>query len=114
MYLPFSFKAGFYVYVETSQPAKPGQKTRIISPDVQPSPTGHKCVTFWYYMYGRSVATLNMYVQTGAALPTTATWKRTGAQGRQWKSATVDVASKVVFNVSDDVVLLTVTFLLKY
>ena len=88
-----------YMLRQASQPnqaRKPESSVQTCSQAQQATNASLSGIT----MYGRSVATLNMYVQTGAALPTTATWKRTGAQGRQWKSATVDVASKVVFNVS--------------
>ena len=81
-------------YVEGSNPHIKGQKTRIISPDVQPSATGHKCVKFWYSMYGMTVYILNLYVQTGNTLSRSPIWRKITAQGRPWKMATVDVASQ--------------------
>lgn len=57
------------------------------------------CLKFWYYMYGRNVDSLNVYVQAGVVLPSQPVWKRTGTQGRRWNLASVDISAKTVFNV---------------
>jgi hypothetical protein len=91
---------GSYIYMEASNPAKPGNKVRLVSPQVSPSSSGHKCMTFYYYMYGRHVAQLNVYVQTGLSFPGSKVWTRQGTKGRKWIKGTVDITSRSLFNVS--------------
>lgn len=91
---------GSYIYMEASNPAKPGNKVRLVSPQVSPSNSQHKCMTFYYYMYGRHVAQLNVYVQTGLSFPGNKVWTRQGTKGRKWIKGTVDITSRSVFNVS--------------
>ncbi|XP_067654504.1 MAM and LDL-receptor class A domain-containing protein 1-like [Haliotis asinina] len=50
-------------------------------------------------MYGSNVGALNVYVQTGAAIPSTPTWKRTGTQGTHWLMGQFSVNVKTPFNV---------------
>ncbi|XP_078334103.1 MAM and LDL-receptor class A domain-containing protein 1-like [Crassostrea virginica] len=90
---------GYYIYTEASAPAKPGHKAQLISPNVQPGGQGQMCLTFWYFMYGRNVDNLNVYVQAGLVLPSQPVWKRSGTQGLQWQMATVNIRSRSVFNV---------------
>lgn len=76
-------------------------KARLISPDVQVTPTSRsKCLTFWYNMYGRQVYRLSVYVKAGNTLPSQPLWRKSGTQGTQWKQQTLTVSSVSVFNVS--------------
>ncbi|KAK7473655.1 hypothetical protein BaRGS_00035133, partial [Batillaria attramentaria] len=87
--------AGYYMFIETSSPRHPGDKARLISPQV--SGTAH-CVKFWYLMWGDHVATLNVYSRTGPSLGNPV-FTRSGTQGRNWLSASVDISSNVPFQV---------------
>ncbi|ESO97870.1 hypothetical protein LOTGIDRAFT_152977 [Lottia gigantea] len=93
-----TFGGGYYVYIETSNPRKPNDKSRIMSPTI--TPKGVQCVTFWYHMYGRSVNRLNMYAQAGSNLGTPV-WTKKGTQGNKWIQAKVDMTYtkqyKIVF-----------------
>lgn len=91
---------GYYVFIETSGRTR-GDKARLISPQVQASTTGNKCLTFWYNMYGQHVDTLNMFVQYGLDLPNSATWSLRGTQGNTWKQVSVTITATKVFNVSN-------------
>ena len=95
----FYLSGGQYVYIETSSRAV-GAKARLISPSVQPSAQGSKCLTFWYHMYGQHVDKLNVYVQYGLSLPSSATWSQQGTQGNTWKQEKLTVQANKVFNVS--------------
>lgn len=86
--------------MEASAPALPGHKVRLVSPQVSPSSTGHKCMTFYYYMYGRNVDNLNIYVQTGFSFPGNKVWTRQGTKGRQWIKGNIDISATSIFNVS--------------
>lgn len=50
-------------------------------------------------MYGRNVASLNVYVQAGLVLPSQPVWKRSGTQGQRWNLASVDISARNTFNV---------------
>ncbi|XP_046571399.1 MAM and LDL-receptor class A domain-containing protein 1-like [Haliotis rubra] len=86
---------GYYIYIETSGSMKTGDKAQLFSPRVQ---AGQSCITFWYNMYGSNVGALNVYVQTGAAIPSTPTWKRTGTHGTHWRMGQFSVNVKTPFN----------------
>uniref|UniRef100_A0A2C9KBP7 MAM domain-containing protein n=1 Tax=Biomphalaria glabrata TaxID=6526 RepID=A0A2C9KBP7_BIOGL len=87
--------SGKYIYIETSAPQRPGQKARLISPDIG---AGSYCVQFYYNMFGQTVGNLNLYVMTGLVLPTPL-WSKSGTQGQAWKYQSVDVSSGRVFNI---------------
>ncbi|KAK0068562.1 MAM and LDL-receptor class A domain-containing protein 2, partial [Biomphalaria pfeifferi] len=87
--------SGKYIYIETSSPQRPGQKARLISPDIG---AGSYCVQFYYNMFGQTVGNLNLYVMTGLVLPTPL-WSKSGTQGQAWKYQSVDVSPGRVFNI---------------
>ncbi|CAG5126619.1 unnamed protein product, partial [Candidula unifasciata] len=56
---------GHYVYLETSSPARPGQKARLLSPVISPAQVSDDChISFFYNMYGSSMGPLNIYLAT--------------------------------------------------
>eukprot|EP00794_Sanderia_malayensis_P017044 gene17044-18759_t len=76
---------GYYMYIETSGWQRPGYKAWFMSQQYpSASRTNGKCLQFWYHMYGSSIGSLNVYIQTGSSLPSTAAWSRTSNQGNQW------------------------------
>ncbi|WAR02788.1 MLRP1-like protein, partial [Mya arenaria] len=89
---------GYYVYIETSG-RRSGQKARLISPQVDISSTGSRCVTFWYHMYGQNVDRINMYAQYGLNLPSSPTWVKQGTQGNKWVQAQITVSATKPFNI---------------
>ncbi|GFR70351.1 MAM and LDL-receptor class A domain-containing protein 1-like [Elysia marginata] len=84
--------AGHYVYAEASQPHKPGNKARLESPQISATPSGPRCISFWYSMYGRQMGTLNVYIRRSGALGSPV-WTRHDDQGQSWKQASVSIQS---------------------
>lgn len=70
------------MYIESSAPRKPGQKAWLVSRQI--GFTQPQCVSFYYNMYGDHIGSLNVYVKTGAQLPSTPVWSLSGNQGQQW------------------------------
>ncbi|KAI8506650.1 hypothetical protein Bbelb_160770 [Branchiostoma belcheri] len=84
-------QTGHYIYIETSS-LQVSDKARLYSPTVYPT-SSTMCLRFWYHMYGSTTNRLNVYIQTGSALPTIPTFQRTGPQGDRWIQAEVEVYS---------------------
>ena len=85
------------MYIETSNPRKPNDAARLISPLV-PANSGSKCLTFWYHMYGASVNNLNVYAPSGVRMGNPI-WTRHGTQGNQWKKAQILITKTLQFTV---------------
>ena len=89
--------SGHYMYIETSNPRKPGDMARMISPRYPP--TNGRCLKFWYHMYGRSVGTLAIFVRSEQGKEILVDSK-TGNFGNQWLLAEYEVSSLSSFQVS--------------
>ena len=88
----FGTQAGFYMYIETSGVGrKPGERAWLRSDYQDPLQVG--CVSFWYFMYGAGVGSLNVYTQQVGSSAMTLKWNLQGNQGQQWQSARVDITS---------------------
>ena len=81
--LVFFSTEGYYFYIETSSPRRPGDRARLISPPLQGQ--YRQCINFYYHMYGPHVNILNVYLRRGNTTLGNPVWKRTGSQGNQWK-----------------------------
>ncbi|BFZ04222.1 hypothetical protein BsWGS_07261 [Bradybaena similaris] len=90
---------GYYIYLETSD-GLANLKARLDSPVITPG--AQYCFSFWYHMYGETVASLD--VQLKAPNGTTfIIWVATGSHGNQWIQAHVDIG--VSFKVANQIVL---------
>ncbi|KAK3591229.1 hypothetical protein CHS0354_003861 [Potamilus streckersoni] len=51
---------------------------------------GRACLSFWYYMYGKKMGELRVYVQRNreSSFPV---WSKAGDQGTNWRLAAVDL-----------------------
>lgn len=88
---------GYYVYIEASAPRRPNDTAQLISPAVSAS-SNPRCLTFWYFMYGAHVNSLNIYISVGANLGSPV-WTRKGTQGNRWNQAQVTLTNSKQFNV---------------
>jgi hypothetical protein len=73
---------GWYIYLETSSPAKLNDTARLQSPPIAGSTT--KCFEFWYHMHGPDVNRLDILVIDSSNVETPV-WSREGSQGNVWR-----------------------------
>ena len=86
--------AGKYVYIETSNPRRRGQKAYLVSPQV----SGTRCLKFSYHMYGTGMGSLIVYQNMGSGM--VELFKKSGDQGNQWKKAEVQINNGNRYSVS--------------
>lgn len=90
--------AGYYVYIETSAPRRPGDKARLIGPSIQVQAGQSQCFSFWYNMLGDQIKALNIYLKHGSNLGSPV-WTRAGTQGASWKQGQITIAGPGIIQV---------------
>ena len=88
---------GYYAYLESSSPAKPGQKTILSSELFNSTGSGH-CFLFFYHMYGNDIGSLSVYVNTSTGKELV--WTQKGNKGKAWKNGQADVERPGSYKVS--------------
>ena len=86
-------RQGSYIYIETSSPRKRGDIARIDSPVLSPTPPAGHCLSFWYYMFGPTIGSLNIYLQNN--FNRSLFWSKTGPQGDKWIQASRTIQSSI-------------------
>ncbi|XP_072544730.1 apical endosomal glycoprotein [Salminus brasiliensis] len=76
---------GYYVYVESSSPNRKGQVARLKSPLLPPAGKKGYCLQLWYHMFGATVGSLKLFLQSISSRKTTLMWQRTGSQENKWQ-----------------------------
>jgi hypothetical protein len=82
MFVLFYLGQGWYIYLETSAPAKFNDTARLQSQPISGSTT--KCFTFWYHMNGPDINRLDILTIDSDNVETPV-WSREGAQGNIWR-----------------------------
>ncbi|GFR70367.1 MAM and LDL-receptor class A domain-containing protein 2-like, partial [Elysia marginata] len=82
--------SGHYMYIETSNPRKPGDIARMLSQRYPP--TNGRCLKFWYHMYGRSVGGLAVFIRNEQGKEVILDTKA-GNFGNRWLLTEVEVSS---------------------
>lgn len=80
---------GYYIYFEASY-GSPGDKARLLSPSLLSY--GKYCVEFFYHMYGASMGSLRVNVETSSSKHLV--WSIHGNQGRKWRFGQVEIDLK--------------------
>ncbi|KAH9494981.1 hypothetical protein Btru_018317 [Bulinus truncatus] len=89
---------GYYVYIESSSPRKPGDKARIDSP-VYPG-GGAQCLQFYYHMYGAGMGTLFVYVRNvGSVDPGSIIWSMNSNRGDAWLKGQANINTPNAFQI---------------
>ena len=81
----FCFPAGYYLYMESSSPARAGNLAILESPRLT-APKGGQCMKFFYNMYGRTMGSLFVVLQEHGK-PAATIFDKTGNQGMNWIGA---------------------------
>ncbi|KAK3745499.1 hypothetical protein QZH41_001152 [Actinostola sp. cb2023] len=81
---------GYYIYLETSWPARHGYTSTLSSDWLDPSEA--RCLTYWYNMHGHSVGSLRVYITDDLEVKKLL-WLRSGQQGNTWRKASIEIAS---------------------
>ena len=82
---------GYYLYLESSYPARFGYKSQLMSESFDP--TEERCLSWWYSMNGKTVGTLNVYLINSRSGNKTSLWSKSGQQGKEWKQAYISFSS---------------------
>ena len=77
----FQFPAGYYAYIEASNPRVNGDNAKLVVPNY----TGSVCLRFYRHMYGLGIGTLRIKVNGAIKL------ERTGYHGNKWIADAVDI-----------------------
>ena len=77
--MPYFDFVGQYLYVESSEPRRFGDKATLISGVFK----GLQCMRFKYYMYGQDMGYLSVY-RFGDGVMRSRLWRRKGDQGDRW------------------------------
>ncbi|XP_074657985.1 uncharacterized protein LOC141910975 [Tubulanus polymorphus] len=85
---------GYYVYMEASSPAKPGQAAALKSPAFSIG-SSNCTLEFYYHMYGRYMGTLEVVAvyQSLNGASRISLFKKTGNQGNAWKRGIAGIKS---------------------
>ncbi|CAF3694948.1 unnamed protein product, partial [Didymodactylos carnosus] len=86
-------KLGYYIYIETSVPAKPNDTARLISPDLVVTADRY-CFRFYYHMFGADIYRLNVYTRYNGNLGELL-WQREGDQGNEWRFGRVELSDNI-------------------
>ncbi|XP_077978864.1 MAM and LDL-receptor class A domain-containing protein 1-like [Glandiceps talaboti] len=74
--------AGYYVYINTISPRRPGEVARLGSRNFLPATPGDECtLTIYYHMLGSTVGTLSIYTRTTQGGPLTLQYTRSRELG---------------------------------
>lgn len=90
-------QSGWYIYIETSAPAKQNDSARLESPKITDLST--KCLEFYYHMRGRHVDTLNVFAINDSSYEY-ALWSKSGNQGRNWIRGQTDIQMSEAYRLS--------------
>lgn len=88
---------GVYMYIESSSPAKAGDNSILLSEYL--SPTQFSCFGLWYFMYGKDIGNLHVWVNdtmTGLKLMKNIS----SEQGFAWQPLYINVSSSNDFRVA--------------
>ncbi|KAK3744277.1 hypothetical protein QZH41_007993 [Actinostola sp. cb2023] len=97
---------GYYLYIESSIPRRPGDKARFVTTWL-PSVRGGQCIKFAYSMYGRTTGRLSLMVEMKNRNVKYYIFYKKGNQGEGWKSGmgNIDLPLSVQYRLTFEAVI---------
>ncbi|XP_070701014.1 MAM and LDL-receptor class A domain-containing protein 1 [Pempheris klunzingeri] len=89
---------GRYLYIKSSLPSVKGNTAQLKSLLLPPAGEKGYCFTFWHHMFGATVGSLRMHLQTTDSLKTLV-WQKSGNQGDEWLRVHIHVTLQKVHQV---------------
>ncbi len=84
-----------YIYMETSNPNNPAKVANLNSPCFDFTTMTEAQATFQYQMTGNAVGTIRLEASTNSGISWTEVWSKSGNQGADWQTATVNLDAYV-------------------
>ncbi|XP_069014100.1 apical endosomal glycoprotein [Embiotoca jacksoni] len=75
---------GKYLYIKSSLPSVKQNMAQLKSLLLPPAGERGYCFTVWYHMFGATVGSLKLLLQTADPLKKTLMWQKSGNQGDEW------------------------------
>ena len=91
-----------YIYIETSNPRRPGDTARLESPWMR----GPQCMTFYYHMFGSTMSCVIIYIRNQATDRLRPVWLKSENQGDGWIQGRISVNETSSYQVSCEVFVL--------
>ncbi|XP_076003138.1 apical endosomal glycoprotein [Genypterus blacodes] len=88
--------SGKYIHIESSLPSAPGNVAQMKTSLLPPTGESGYCFTFWYHMFGATVGSVRMILQTTDPLTKTVVWQKAGNQGDEWQRVQSHMTSQRV------------------
>lgn len=84
---------GYYIYAEASNPRRPGDRARLLSPLM----TGDTCVAFRFNMHGSQMGTLRVYGKLGSSEQVV--WEHNTNTGDTWDGMQINIRTTAQFQI---------------
>ena len=72
------------MYVESSSPAKSGDKASLTSKIFTKTPSSPRCITFFYSLYGSGIGALRVFIRDQSSGKEQEIWSKVGNQEKGW------------------------------
>ncbi|XP_014680990.1 PREDICTED: MAM and LDL-receptor class A domain-containing protein 1-like [Priapulus caudatus] len=82
---------GYYLLADSYYPRAKGSKANIVS--IEFSKDEPQCMTFWYYMHGKTIGSLNLYARKSVSNTNETLWGKALEQGNTWLFGFVTIAN---------------------
>ncbi|XP_074544676.1 MAM and LDL-receptor class A domain-containing protein 1 [Halichoeres trimaculatus] len=90
---------GKYIYINSARPSVRGNKAELKSLLLPSAGVNGYCFKFWFHMFGATVDSLRMLLQTAEPLHKTTVWQKSGNQGDEWQLVQIHVTLQDVHQV---------------
>lgn len=96
---------GFFAYMPSYYPQETGQKARLHS-SLQTSINQNICIRFWYFMFGKKLDRLNLYLDQykttniNGNFTRRLVWSKFGTQGRKWFEGRLTINSNLPWKIT--------------